>query len=173
MVMLLNVYQNITTIILEIDKLDYPELKSDNYIFFELSILNLHWILNSLTNIKFNFVSKELELSLLGRNRQKYELSCLNINTSTKPLNLAFNDINYFNRKWDFSYKLNSYKKNIKNEKRIPWIEVYKENNENRINIITKRKNLFEFIFICFFSLNFYNKENINFELIINNFYTI
>ena len=173
LVMLLNVYQNITTIILEINKLDYQDIGEDDYTFFELSILNLYWVLNSLTNIKFNFISKELELSFRGRNRETYEINCSYLNTSTKPVNITFNDVKYFNQKWDFSYKLNMHEKNsMNNEKIIPWMEIYKQNNVNRINIIGKRKKLFEFIFISFFSLNFYNKENINFELIIDNCYT-
>ena len=178
-IILLNVYQNITKIILEIDKLDYPDLKGVNYTYFELSILNLHWILNSLTDIKFNFISKELESSFFGTNREKYELECSKLNCRIKPTNIIFDDIKYFNRNWDFTHKLKLYEKNnIQNEKRTRWMEdclFLKEINESYIpysvDIITKRKHLFELIFISFFSLNLFNKENINFELIINNCY--
>ena len=39
------------------------------------------------------------------------------------------------------------------------------------VDIITKHQNAFELIFIIFFSLNLYNKDDINLELIINNCY--
>ena len=178
-IVLLNGYQNITKIFFEIDKLDYPDLNELNYTYFELTILNLHWILNSLTDIKFNIISKELESSFFGNNRLKYEFICSRLNCRIKPINIILDDIKYFNRKWDFSHKLKLYEKNnIQNEKRTPWIDdclFLKESNKlnisHSIDIITKRKRIFELIFIAFFSLNLYNKEYLNFELIINNCY--
>ena len=178
-IILLNVYQNISKIILEIDKLDYPDIKGVNYIYFQLSILNLHWILNSLTSIKYNFISKELESLFFGKNRETYEIECTKLNSRIKPINIIFDDIKYFNRNWDFTHKLKLYEKNnIENEKRTHWMEdclFLKEINESYIphsfEIITKRRNVFELIFISLFSLNLYNKEHINFELIINNCY--
>ena len=178
-IVLLNVYQNISKIILEIDKLDYPDLKGVNYIYFELAILNLHWILNSLTDIKFYFISKELQSSFLGVNRQKYEVECAKLNSRIKPLNIIFDDIKAFNKKWDFSHKLKLQEKSkTQNERRIGWMEecsFVKEKNEiynsYSVDIITKRKHLFEFILISFFSLNLNHKEELNFELIVNNCY--
>ena len=178
-IVLLNVYQNITKIILEIDKLDFPDFKGENNTYFELALLNLHWILNSLKDIKINLISKVLESSFFGTNRQKYEIECTKLNCRIKPINIVFDDIKHFNQRWDFTHKLKLYEKNnIINEKRDPWMQnslFSKDINESNISysvdIITKHQNAFELIFIIFFSLNLYNKDDINLELIINNCY--
>ena len=173
---LLNVYQNITTIILEIDKLDYPDLIQNDYKFFELSILNLHWMLKSILNIKFNFISQRLLLSFFSTYRQRYKSIYSKLNSIIKPINITFDDKKSFNQKWDFSYKLKLYN-NIKKDKEVAQIDKNLLLNEKKemqiayIDIIARNKHLLEFIFISFFSLNLYNNENINFELIINDCY--
>ena len=161
---LINTYEEVKTIIFEID-----DLKSENFHFFELAVLNLHLLLNSLTNIKFNFIWKKIEQALFNRKKEKYETFCSRINSNFKPFDIFFNDISYLKQKWDFSHKLKFYNTNegLKTE---PLIEDFKlDQYGNRLDIIRKNANLFEYILMCFFSLNFYNTKNINFELIMNN----
>ena len=161
---LINTYQEVKTVIFEID-----DLKPENSPFFELSIMNLHLLLNSVNNIKFNFISKIMEQALFYRKREKFESICSKINSAFKPFDIFFNDISYLKKKWDFSHKLKIYNTNegLKTE---PLIEnVNLEQNENRLDIIRKNAKIFEYILMCFFSLNFYNTKNINFELVMNN----
>ena len=172
---ILNTYQNVQTIILEIDNLkeEGQNLSSEDFKFFELAILNFHWLLNSVKNIKFNFISKKLEKALFLRKRKKFDIFCLKTAFNFKPMEILFNDIKYLNQKCNFSSQLKTYKNNtIKSEEFIEDFAYGKESDvEARSEIAQKNFNLFEYIFISFFSLNFYNNKNIKFELVMNNCY--
>ena len=163
---LLNTYQNITTLIFELD-----DLKDEDCKFFELAVLNLHWILKKLSNIKFNFISKRIEKFLFNRQREKFVSFCGKINSTFKPMDTFFNDISYLIQKWDFSSKLKLYNKNEKLNTEKLFDDTFSDNNSTRIDILQKNANLFEYILICFFSLNFYNNINMSFELVMNNCY--
>ena len=176
MLALINTYQDITKIELDIDKLNPNFLKEEDLKYCELAIMNIHWVLKSLKEIKFVFISKELESALFMRKREKFNDFCTKVNCNFKPKDIFFNDIFYFKPKWNFSNKyqiINN--KDINSE---PFIEDFyfeddKKNIENTLTVVQNFSNLFEIIFICFFSLNLYENKKLNFELIMNNCYNI
>lgn len=175
LLILLNAYQNVTTLILEIDTFKDPNLVDENYKLFELAILNLNWILSSLNTIKFNFMSKHMEKSLFLRKKDKYESFCSKAHYNVKPKDVFFNDIYYSKQKWDFSSKFQLINnKDINMEPLIEDLDYENQNeqNENRTSIVQKNSNLFDLIFISFFSLTFYDNKNIKFELVMNNCYS-
>ena len=56
LIFLVNHFSKITTVNIELDKIYNPENSDDEYKFFEIAVLNLHWILNSLENIDLSYV---------------------------------------------------------------------------------------------------------------------
>ena len=105
MLALINTYQDITKIELDIDKLNPNFLKEEDLKYCELAIMNIHWVLKSLKEIKFIFISKELESALFMRKREKFNDFCTKVNCNFKPKDIFFNDIFYFKPKWNFSNK--------------------------------------------------------------------
>ena len=177
LLILLNTYQSVTTVVLEINKLDNPELKDEDYKFFKIAILNLHMILKFIKNIKFNFISRQLEQAFYSKKRERFDNITSKIYCTPKPNDLLYNDMSYMRKKWDFSHKIKKLEtKNIEREISTPWIEDFSYidsliQKDSTAEIIKNNMNLFELIFLCFFSLNFYIKNEINFELIMNNCY--
>ena len=168
---ILNTYQDVKTLIFDIDilKEEGKYLTSEELKYFELAILNFHWLLNSLRNIKFNFISKKLEKAFFLRKRELFDKFC---QSKVKPIDVFYNDISYLNQKSNFSFQLKIYNNAIKTGEFIENFGYEKVlNNETRKEIIQKNFNLFEYIFISFFSLNFYTNKNIKFELVMNNCY--
>ena len=105
-IFLVNHFYKITTVNLELDKIYNQELTDDEYKFFEIAILNLHWILNSLENIKFNLICRELHRALYKRYKEKITEACNKNNDVLKPKDIIFNEGPFFQKKWNFSGKL-------------------------------------------------------------------
>ena len=177
LLILLNTYQSVTTVVLEINKLDNPELKDEDYKFFKIAILNLHMMLKFIKNIKFNFISRQLEQAFYSKKRERFDNITSKIYCTPKPNDLLYNDMSYTRKKWDFSHKIKKLEtKNIDKEMSMPWIEDFSYidssiQKDSIAEIIKNNMNLLELIFLCFFSLNFYIKNEINFELVMNNCY--
>ena len=176
MIILINNYIETTKCTLDINKLYTPKLKDTDYKIMEIAILNLHWILTSIKVIELKCFSQKLEQSFFARNREKLNNICENLNYNLKPKDLFFNDVLFILPKWDFSSNLKTYENKSKRiESRITWLgsesfSINKSDFVPRSDIIKKNINLFELIFLFFFSLNYY-KKYINFQLIMNNFY--
>ena len=66
-IFLVNHYREVTTVNLKFDNIYNDTLSNDDYKFFKIAVLNLHWILSSLKNVKYNFISYPIEKSLSGR----------------------------------------------------------------------------------------------------------
>ena len=115
-IFLVNHFYKITTVNLELDKIYNQELTDDEYKFFEIAILNLHWILNSLENVKFNLICRELHRSLFKRYKEKITDACNKNNDVLKPKDIIFNDAPFFQKKWNFSGKLKPIKFKTGNE---------------------------------------------------------
>ena len=175
-IILLNTYKNISSLILDIKQLNFPFLNEEDFKYFSLAILNLHWLLISLKNIKFIFVNRNLEQSLFLRNRERYKDLSSKANNPLKPVDIYSDCGNYFIPKWDFTYKLKLYenKKIINDEDKNPYIGNFdfmdeKKQIGSRIDIIKNYKNLFDLIILSLFSLNFYQQKNLKLNLIMNN----
>ena len=105
-IFMVNHFNTIETINIELDKFLSPELTEEEYKYFEIGILNIHWILNSLKNIKFNFSSRQLETLLFNRYTEKINTACNLINEIIKPKEIVFKNYNSFLSKWNFSSNL-------------------------------------------------------------------
>ena len=105
-IFMVNHFSKITTINLELDKIYNAELKEDEYKFLELGILNIHWILNSLENVKFNLICKQLQSLLFKRYKEKLVEGCNKINDLIKPKDIIYKDAIFFRKKWNFTDQL-------------------------------------------------------------------
>ena len=105
-IFLVNHYREVTTVNLKFDNIYNDTLSNDDYKFFKIAVLNLHWILSSLKNVKYNFISYPIEKSLSGRYKEKLNEVCNKTNDIIKPKDIIFNHINFFTKKWNFSWRL-------------------------------------------------------------------
>ena len=108
LIFLVNHFSKITTVNIELDKIYNPECTDDDYKFFEIAVLNLHWILNSLENIKFNLICRQIQSLLFKRYKEKMTDTCNKINDVIKPKDKIFGEINSFRKKWNFLGNLKS-----------------------------------------------------------------
>lgn len=172
-IILLNNYIECSKITLDINKLYRDKLLDNDYKIFEIAILNLHWILISIKTIELKFFSQKLEKSFFGRNREKLSKLCSNCNFTLKPNDFFFNNVIFTLPKWNFSSNLKYNEDKSKIIKApIPWLDsksffIGKSEIVLRSEVIKENINLFELIFLTFFSLNYY-KKYINFQLIMN-----
>ena len=196
-IFMVNKFSKIETVNLELDKICNPDLTDEEYKFFEIAVLNLNWILNSLKNIKFNLIYSKIQETLFNRYKEKINETCNKIFEVIKPKDIVFKDS--FQKKWNFLGNLKptkfaekteagevkqsktleikgkksifSTKTFIKNIKKIATItEIFakdKSDNITRVEIVKQNANFFEFLIICIFSLN-EAKKGINVELVMN-----
>jgi hypothetical protein len=89
-------------------------MKEEEYLFVELTILNLYWLLNSLNTIKFNFISKDLEQALYFRYNKKLLGECEEIKETIK-MNCLIQKYSLYLNKWNFvdNFKLNDYRETL------------------------------------------------------------
>ena len=113
-IFIINKYSNVN--IVEIDLKSFTTLTEEELDSFEITILNIYWLLNSLDTIKFNFISEDLERSLYLRYNsivmEKFE-----INQESPKLNYLIYNYDICQNKWNFidNYKIKEYKE-IANE---------------------------------------------------------
>ena len=115
-IFIINRYSIVDTIKIEIMKF-YSELNELNEVdlqYFQLTILNIYWLFNSLNTIHFNFIDANIQNSLYLRYKEKImddlkELFKEN-KQSLKMNNLNIKD-NLYQNKWDFNdkFKFNNY----------------------------------------------------------------
>ena len=115
-IFMVNHFNKIETVNIELDKLYNLDLEEDEYKYFEIAILNIHWILNSLKNIKLNLICRQLQSLLFKRYKEKINDTCDRINDVIKPKEIIFQDYYSFQRKWHFSGNLKSNKFTVKKE---------------------------------------------------------
>jgi hypothetical protein len=97
---IINRYANVTSVILEIDSFFSQSIKEEDFHLIELAILNIYWLLNSLVNVKFNFISKYLQQLILARMNEKiYDVYRI-FKEDTKKNNAL--QIKIFQNKWNF-----------------------------------------------------------------------
>ena len=116
LIFLVNHFSKITTVNIELDKIYNPENSDDEYKFFEIAVLNLHWILNSLENINFNLICRQMQSLLFKRYQEKTTEACNKINDIIKPKDKIFSEFNSFQRKWNFLGNLKLTKFDTKNK---------------------------------------------------------
>jgi outer membrane lipoprotein-sorting protein len=195
-IFLINHFRTITTVNIELDKIYSDNLTEIDFKFLKLAVLNLHWILTSLVNVKFNLIFREIQFSLFKRYKEKASETCNKINDVIKPKDLIFKDPNCLKKKWNFSGNLKLCNLEVQDDKEIEIsqsktlgikgkknvftktfqktfqtiADIFssnKQQSETRLDIVKKYSSILELIIICFFSLNEADK-GINFELIMN-----
>ena len=101
LVFIINRYVNVTSITLDIDSFFMANLKEEDFHLIELTILNIYWLLNSLANVKFNFISKFLQQLILTRMNEKLDEVYSRFKEVTKKNNSL--QIKIFQNKWNFT----------------------------------------------------------------------
>lgn len=100
LVFIFNRYVNVTSITFDIDSFYDQYLKEEDIHLIELAILNIYWLLNSLVNVKFNFISKFIQQLILTRLEEKMSDVYNSFKESTKKNNSL--QIKIFQNKWNF-----------------------------------------------------------------------
>ena len=81
-------------------------------------------ILKFVKNIKFNFISRQLEQTFYSKKRERFDNITSKIYCTPKPNDLLYNDMSYMRKKWDFSHKIKKLEtKNIERKIYTPQIE--------------------------------------------------
>ena len=112
LIFLINRYFNVNTILVDINS--FTNLKEEELPYFELTILNIYWLLNSLNTIKFHFIPEELEKSLLNIYNEKLDVY-LKKHAETSKINSLINNYTLYKSKWNFidNFKYNYYREAI------------------------------------------------------------
>ena len=99
---IINRYINVTSIALDIDSFFSEKIKEEDFPLIELAILNIYWLLNSLVNVKFNFISSNLQKSILTRMNEKINEVYERFKEDSKINNNSMkNEI--FQNRWNFT----------------------------------------------------------------------
>jgi hypothetical protein len=101
LVFIINRYVNVTSITLDIDSFYDASLKEEDFHLIELTILNIYWLLKSLVNVKFNFISKFLQQLILTRMNEKLNEVYSKFKEVSKKNNSL--QIKIFQKKWNFT----------------------------------------------------------------------
>ena len=126
----INIDVNAFTNLLDIFNLKKNEchLTDDDLLYFEITVLNIYWLFNSLNNVRLNFIDEDLETILYYRYKSIIEEDIFdkNKNQSLKMNNLIIKD-NLFSNKWNFKDKfiINEY-----------------QNSTNKISSVTTHKSI-------------------------------
>ena len=126
----INIDVNAFTNLLDIFNLKKNEchLTDDDLLYFEITVLNIYWLFNSLNNVRLNFIDVDLETILYYRYKSIIEEDIFdkNKNQSLKMNNLIIKD-NLFSNKWNFKDKfiINEY-----------------QNSTNKISSVTTHKSI-------------------------------
>ena len=116
-IFLINHFSSITTLNLELDKIYKEDLTEEEYKYYEIAILNLHWILRSLEKININLSCTDVQKRFIfKRYKEKICETCNKNNDVIKPKDLIFDSNVFFQKKWNFSHKLKEVISNQKNE---------------------------------------------------------
>ena len=112
LIFLINRYCNVNTILVDINS--FTNLKEEELPYFELTILNIYWLLNSLNTIKFHFIPEEFEKSLLNIYNEKLDVY-LKKHAETSKINSLINNYTLYKSKWNFidNFKYNYYREAI------------------------------------------------------------
>ena len=112
LIFLINRYSSVNSVQIELES--FSNMKEEEYLFVELTILNLYWLLNSLNTIKFNFISKDLEQALYFRYNKKLLGECEEIKETIK-MNCLIQKFSLYLNKWNFvdNFKLNDYRETL------------------------------------------------------------
>ena len=100
-IILINRYASVKTVEVNLEKIADESLISDDFLYIQLTILNIYWLLNSLNTIKFNFILSELENLLFSRYKDLIEKFARDNNLSIKTNNAITNQS--FDNKWNFT----------------------------------------------------------------------
>ena len=126
----INIDVNAFTNLLDIFNIKKNEchLTDDDLLYFEITVLNIYWLFNSLNNVRLNFIDEDLETILYYRYKSIIEEDIFdkNKNQSLKMNNLIIKD-NLFSYKWNFKDKfiINEY-----------------QNSTNKISSVTTHKSI-------------------------------
>ena len=106
-IFLINHFSSITTLNLELDKIYKENLTEEEYKYYEIAILNLHWILRSLEKININLSCYDVQKKFIfKRYKEKINETCNKNNDVLKPKDIVFDNPIFFKKKWNFSHKL-------------------------------------------------------------------
>ena len=100
-IILINRYASVKTVEVNLEKIADESLISDDFLYIQLTILNIYWLLNSLNTIKFNFILSELEDLLYSRYKDLIEKFARENNLIIKTNNAITNQC--FDNKWNFT----------------------------------------------------------------------
>ena len=112
LIFLINRYSSVNTVQIELET--FTHIKEDEFLYVELTILNIYWLLNSLNTIQFNFISRDLEQALYFRYNKKFLDECEEIKETIK-MNCLIQKYTLYENKWNFidNFKLNDYREAI------------------------------------------------------------
>ena len=106
-IFLINHFGSITTVNLELDKIYREDLDEEDYKYYEIAILNIHWVLRNLEKIKINLSCRDIQQKyIFKRYKEKINEAANKNNDIIKPKDLVFNTKFFFRKKWNFLPKL-------------------------------------------------------------------
>ena len=105
-IFLINKYANVTSVKIDINSFAF--LKHEELPYFEITILNIYWLLNSLNTIILHFIPEELEKSLCNSYNSKLEDEFGQYGITFK-INSLIKSYTLYNSKWNFNdnFKIN------------------------------------------------------------------
>lgn len=103
-IFIINKYSNVNIINIELKS--YPNLTDEELQYFEITVLNIYWILNSLNTVHLNFIDENFENTLFYRYKVIIEEDVFDkINDQTLKINNLINKDNLYHNKWNFKDK--------------------------------------------------------------------
>ena len=116
-IFLINHFSSITTVNLDLDKIYKDDLDEEDYKYYEIAILNIHWILRGLEKIKINLSCGEIQKNFIfKRYKEKINETANKNNDIIKPKDLVFDGPFFFKKKWNFLHKLKQIKGILEND---------------------------------------------------------
>ena len=133
---LINEYSKITTV--EIDLSKAENFNEDEMNFFLITLMNINWFLNLLTDIKINLISMKLEDALYSYYHYKLYEILTNKGKEKESLkkNYFSNEISIYKKKWDFKNNFQLAEIEKQRQGRLTTVDFSKKNkNTNNIPI--------------------------------------
>ena len=99
-IFLINRYASVKEVEINLDKLTSDNLIPDDFLYMELTLLNIYWLLNSLNSIKCNFILSSFEELLFYSYNKRITKKFSDFNESVKKNNIALYKL--YDNKWNF-----------------------------------------------------------------------
>ena len=102
LIFIINRYSYVDKILIEFES--FPNISEENLQLFQLTIINIYWLFNSLNTVHFNFIDQKLESELYKRFKAKLleDIDIFKYNKQSLKANNLINKLNLYKNKWNF-----------------------------------------------------------------------